>query len=186
MAESSSHHPVPHSAKSFTGTLEIYKVNINCDVPGVFQADVPIPLSPTMNNPPANNELAETNLFYDFVQDAPLKLRQLPNPFKPMPTKLTSDKLLHYKPRKSRRRMPPLSSNFVSSPGHILTSTPAPNSLEVQDPPHAPLSKISDHPGHNLDTKTVECLGDIKNSQTSHQDQSVPPLKAPESSAGSA
>ena len=82
--------------------------------------------------------------------------------------------------------MQPLSSNVVSSPAHTLTGIPAPNSLEVQDPPHAPLSQISDHPGHNLDTKTVERLGDVKNSQPSHQDQSFLPLKAPKSSAGRA
>ena len=81
--------------KVFTDTFEIYNININFDVPGVFLADVPIPLSPTMNDPPANIELVATNLFSKFVHDALLKLRQLPNPFKPMPTKLTSDKLLH-------------------------------------------------------------------------------------------
>ena len=80
--------------------------------------------------------------------------------------------------------MPPLFSNVVSSPGHTLTSIPAPNSL--QHPPHAPLSQISDHPGHNLDAKTVKCIGEVKNSQTSHQYQSVLPLEAPESSARSA
>ena len=80
--------------------------------------------------------------------------------------------------------MPPLFSIVVSSPGHTITSIPAPNSLEVQDLPHAPLSQISDHPGHNLNTKTVECLNGVENSQTGHQDQSVLLLKAPESSAG--
>ena len=82
--------------------------------------------------------------------------------------------------------MPPLSSNVGLNPGRTLISIPAPNSLGVQDPPHTPLSKISDHPGHNVDTETVECLGDFKKSQTSHQDQPVPLLKAPESSAGCA
>ena len=87
----------------------------------------------------------------------------------------------------SQTVMPPLPSNVVSSPGcTLIISIAEPNSLKVQDPPHAPLSQISDNPSHNMDTKTVEYLVDVINSQTGHQDQSVLLLKAPESSAGRA
>ena len=179
MAESSSHHPVPHSAKSlhrhFWDLQRQYQLWRTRGVSSWCSNTS----EPYYEWPSSQHWVGGNQPFSNFVQDALLKLQKLPNPFKPTPTNLPSDKL-----RKSRHPMPPLSSNVVSSPGHTLTSIPAPNSLKIMDPPHSPLSKISDHPGHNLDTKTVECLADVKKSQTSHQDQSVPPLKAPESSAG--